>query len=115
MAATKTVTRPKRNETDEPEPTKPEVLEVVAEPASAPVKVKASKVNIEFRRRLAQGDHGAVVSEVQRLLTEKKLWNGPTDGRYGSMLARAVRQFQSVSGLKVHGEVDLITWKELVK
>jgi peptidoglycan hydrolase-like protein with peptidoglycan-binding domain len=72
-------------------------------------------VTVEFRRRLAQGDRGAVVSEVQRILAVKKLWDGPVDGRYGSMLARAVRQFQSVSGLKVHGEVDLITWKELVK
>jgi peptidoglycan hydrolase-like protein with peptidoglycan-binding domain len=66
-----------------------------------------------FRRRLEQGDHGPSVREVQRLLAAKGGWDGPEDGRYGTLLARALRVFQGGKGLKVSGEVDILTWEAL--
>lgn len=99
-----------------PEP----AVEAAPEPTPAPKATpKAAKptVNVEtdmiFRRRLEQGDHGPAVREVQRLLAAKGAWDGPQDGRYGTLLARAVRVFQGDKGLKINGEVDVLTWRAL--
>lgn len=85
-----------------------------AKPAAKTVPAKP-KVTTEmvFRRRMSQGDHGPAVAEVQRLLAAKGGWDGPTDGRYGTLLARAIRVFQGGKGLKVNGEVDRLTWEAL--
>jgi peptidoglycan hydrolase-like protein with peptidoglycan-binding domain len=98
-----------------------EVTESVkAEPTPAPKPTpkptpKSPEVvtSIIFRRRLSQGDHGPVVAEVQRVLAARGAWEGAQDGRYGTMLAKAVRQFQGSKGLKPTGEVDARTWEAL--
>lgn len=87
-----------------------DAIKAAPKPAKAQVPVKTDMV---FRRRLEQGDHGPAVKEIQRLLSLKGLWEGPQDGRYGTLLARAVRKFQGERGLKVNGEVDVRTWQEL--
>jgi peptidoglycan hydrolase-like protein with peptidoglycan-binding domain len=93
-------------------------VEVASEPTPAPrPKMAKAQVTVEtdmiFRRRLEQGDHGPAVREVQRLLAANGGWDGPQDGRYGTLLARAIRVFQGSKGLKVNGEVDVLTWKAL--
>lgn len=92
-----------------------QVVETEAPSVEKPKRVQVPTTAVTFRRRLSQGDRGAVVTEVQRILAARKLWDGPQDGRYGIMLARAVRRFQSDSGLRVTGEVDVNTWKVLTK
>lgn len=108
--------RRKAAETVSPEPAAEAAPEPTPAPKAAPKPVKA-QVSVEtdmiFRRRLEQGDHGPAVREVQRLLAARGAWDGPQDGRYGTMLARAIRVFQGSQGLKVNGEVDVLTWKAL--
>lgn len=85
-----------------------------ATPAAKPAPKAAPKpTDYIFKRRMSQGDHGPAVKEIQSLLAARGVWDGPVDGRYGSMLARAVRVFQGKAGLKVNGEVDTPTWKAL--
>jgi len=110
--------RPRRKAANAPAPVEPVAVEkadvkpVAAKPAP---KAAAPKVTTDmiFRRRLSQGDHGPAVAEVQRLLAAKGGWDGATDGRYGTLLARAVRVFQGSKGMKVTGEVDVRTWEAL--
>lgn len=84
------------------------------EPKTAPApKSAAVMTSLIFRRRLSQGDHGPVVAEVQRILSERGAWDGAQDGRYGTLLAKAVRQFQGSKGLKPTGEVDARTWEAM--
>lgn len=81
-------------------------------PKPAPARGRAA-TNLVFRKRMSQGDHGPAVAEVQKLLTSAGEWDGPADGRYGIMLARAIRKFQGSKNLKPTGEVDLLTWEAL--
>ena len=84
------------------------------EPKTAPApKSAAVMTSLIFRRRLSQGDHGPAVAEVQRILSERGAWDGAQDGRYGTLLAKAVRQFQAGKGLKPTGEVDARTWEAM--
>jgi len=82
----------------------------VEAPKPKPVKVQSAMV---FKKRLSQGDHGPAVDEVQRLLCARGFWDGAQDGRFGSMLAKAVRQFQGVSNIRPTGEVDAKTWEAM--
>lgn len=90
-------------------------------PAPAPeVKAEAPKAvktpsPLVFKRRLSQGDHGPAVAEVQRVLAAQGFFEGPQDGRFGTMMARALRQFQGANGLKPTGEVDIRTWEAMSK
>lgn len=76
-------------------------------------KAAKSKSVLVFKRRLSQGDHGPTIAEVQRVLTEQGEWEGPQDGRYGSLLAKAVRRFQGDNNIRPTGEVDLKTWEAM--
>jgi len=103
---------------DESKPRKRSV-KVEAEEASAATKPRATPATVQvtselrFKRRMSQGDHGPAVAEIQRLLCAKDFFEGSTDGRYGTLLAKAVRRFQGEKGLKVNGEIDILTWKAL--
>jgi peptidoglycan hydrolase-like protein with peptidoglycan-binding domain len=97
------------------------VEEARVEPTPAP-EVKAPAKSTEkvtttlmFKRRLSQGDHGPVVAEVQRVLAVQGFWDGAQDGRYGTLMAKAVRRFQGEKGLKPTGEVDVRTWEMMTK
>lgn len=84
-------------------------------PAPKPAAPKPAKpsTTMVFKRRMSQGDHGPAVAEVQRLLAEHGAFAGPQDGRFGIMLARALREFQGSKNLRPTGEVDLKTWEAL--
>lgn len=114
------MTDSKQPRTRRPAPKAPEPVveavapapEPVAAPKPAPTRTKPS-TSLVFRKRMSQGDHGPAVAEVQKLLASAGEWDGPTDGRYGIMLARSVRKFQGAKNLKPTGEVDLRTWEAL--
>lgn len=76
---------------------------------------KVSKVTspLVFKRRLSQGDHGPAVAEVQRVLSAQGMFEGAQDGRYGTLLAKAVRRFQGAKNIKPTGEVDARTWEAM--
>lgn len=99
-------------------PETPKVETPVAEAPKPAPKAEAPKVSkvtspLVFKRRLSQGDHGPAVAEVQRVLSAQGAWEGAQDGRYGTLLAKAVRQFQGAKGLKPTGEVDTRTWEAM--
>lgn len=115
-----TESKPTRSRTTKPAAA-PEPVEAVEAPAEAPKPTpkaeapKAAKATspLVFKRRLSQGDHGPAVAEVQRVLSVQGQWEGAQDGRYGTLLAKAVRQFQGSKGLKPTGEVDVRTWEAM--
>lgn len=98
----------KAEPTPEPTPVETPKPVVKAEP-----KQKKPSTTMVFKRRMSQGDHGPAVAEVQRLLSEHNAFAGPQDGRFGIMLARALREFQGSKNLRPTGEVDLKTWEAL--
>jgi len=113
-AMTETPKTTRRTSAVKPQPVvaKPATPEPVAKPTVKPtVKVESDLV---FRRRLSQGDHGPAIADVQKALTAAGFFDGPADGRYGTLLARAVRQFQDSKGMKPTGEVDAKTWEAVL-
>jgi peptidoglycan hydrolase-like protein with peptidoglycan-binding domain len=105
----------------EPDPVESAPVEVapepepVVEPAVVPVKAadKRSATMLELQRTMSQGDHGPRVEVVQKALADAGFFEGKQDGRYGTLLGRAVRQFQGSKGLRVTGEVNPQTWEAL--
>ena len=89
--------------------------EPVVEPAVVPVKVtdKRSATSLQLQRTMSQGDHGPRVEVVQKALANAGFFEGKQDGRYGTLLGRAVRHFQGSKGLRVTGEVNPQTWEAL--
>ena len=59
------------------------------------------------------GDTGPAVLTIQYLLRDKGYFEGECTGKYGEVTRRAVRQFQSDSGLEVTGDADLETCRAL--
>ena len=105
----------------EPDPVESAPVEVasepepVVEPAVVPVKAadKRSATMLELQRTMSQGDHGPRVEVVQKALADAGFFEGKQDGRYGTLLGRAVRHFQGSKGLRVTGEVNPQTWEAL--
>jgi hypothetical protein len=62
---------------------------------------------------LRQGDTGADVSRLQRLLAILGHDDSPIDGDFGPKTDRAVRSFQKSAGLKVDGLAGPDTWERL--
>ena len=111
----------RRRATAKPVETTETVEAVVETPVETPKpapKAEAPKVSkvtspLVFKRRLSQGDHGPAVAEVQRVLSAHGMFEGAQDGRYGTLLAKAVRRFQGAKDIKPTGEVDVRTWEAL--
>lgn len=107
--------------TAKPAPVETPVVESEAPVVEAPkpaAKTKAplrSALALELKRTLSQGDAGAQVKQCQELLAAKGFFTSPQDGHYGTRMARAVRQFQSVNGLRINGEINPTTWEVLAK
>ena len=105
----------------EPDPVESAPVEVapepepVVEPAVVSVKAadKRSATMRELQRTMSQGDHGPRVEVVQKALADAGFFEGKQDGRYGTLLGRAVRHFQGSKGLRVTGEVNPQTWEAL--
>jgi peptidoglycan hydrolase-like protein with peptidoglycan-binding domain len=109
-----------RRPAPKPEPvvevaTEAPVAEPTPAPAPAPKSTEKVTTTLMFKRRLSQGDHGPVVAEVQRVLAAQGFWEGAQDGRYGTLMAKAVRRFQGDRGIRPTGEVDVRTWEAMIK
>lgn len=68
----------------------------------------------------SQGDTGENVRLIQILLDEAAQKNPAlqplaADGTYGAATTAAVRDFQRAMGLIVSGDVDILTWNELIR
>lgn len=74
-----------------------------------------SALLIEGSRTLSQGDRGQRVEYAQRALTRKGFYDGPVDGRYGILLAKAVRKFQAAAGVNVTGDINARTWEAMFR
>ena len=64
---------------------------------------------------ISTGDRGQQVEIVQKALSFLGFFDGPPDGRYGIMLTKAVRQFQSVNNLRITGDINVATWEKLLE
>jgi peptidoglycan hydrolase-like protein with peptidoglycan-binding domain len=105
---------------DVPDPVEPAPVKVAPEPVVEPPAVVLEKVAnkrsatiLELQRTMSQGDHGPRVEVVQKALANAGFFEGKQDGRYGTLLGRAVRQFQGSKGLRITGEVNPQTWEAL--
>ncbi len=72
-----------------------------------------SALSLELRHTLSQGDIGGQVPQAQDRLVELGFDGFRMDGRYGTMMSKAVRRFQDSRGLKITGEVNGPTWEAL--
>jgi peptidoglycan hydrolase-like protein with peptidoglycan-binding domain len=62
---------------------------------------------------LSYGNEGDSVRELQRLLTEKGVYQGPVNGKFGPLTEEAVMNFQLGAGLEVDGIVGSETMNKL--
>ncbi|MDX5566726.1 peptidoglycan-binding domain-containing protein [Streptomyces sp. ID05-04B] len=71
-------------------------------PAPTPTAAASASADPDGAGTLRQGDGGPEVTELQRrLLRIPNVYdNGPTDGRYGSVLTEAVARFQLWYGIR---------------
>src|SRR5262245_31831366 len=65
--------------------------------------------------RLELGQEGEWVQYLHQTLEYQGFACGTADGRFGEVLADAVRQFQAARGLTADGVVDDDTWDALVR
>lgn len=77
--------------------------------------MKRSAALIEGARTMSMGDRNSRVLKAQGILFESKYYDGPLDGRYGIVLAKAVRKFQQDNQLPVTGDINASTWAALVE
>jgi peptidoglycan hydrolase-like protein with peptidoglycan-binding domain len=68
----------------------------------------------ELRPTLRFGDGGAVVSELQGMLSLLGYYPNPVDGRFDENTEAAVQAFQTDVGLIADGIVGPVTWQRLL-
>lgn len=73
--------------------------------------IKMEVVNV----MLKQGDRGAAVKKLQRILNLAGFDSGTVDGIFGKNTTKAVKEFQAAHDLKVDGIVGGRTWSVLDK
>ena len=76
-------------------------------------KPRRSALALELRHTLSQGDIGGQVKAAQEALIRLGFDEFKNDGRYGTLMGRAVRKFQESRGLRVTGEINAATWEAL--
>lgn len=64
---------------------------------------------------LKNGDKGAAVKELQKLLKNKGFYTGSIDGDFGPKTEAAVKKFQQSKGLTVDGVVGKRTYRHLLE
>ena len=74
---------------------------------------RRSALSLELKHNLAQGDRGGQVEAAQEALIKYGYKDFKNDGRFGTMMSKAVRRFQNDHGLKVTGEINAATWEAL--
>ena len=75
--------------------------------------MKRSEALLELRTTLSAGSRGGQVKMVQDYLRRVGLFNQDSDGHYGIVLSKAVRQFQQQAKLNVTGDVNPRTWEAM--
>jgi peptidoglycan hydrolase-like protein with peptidoglycan-binding domain len=68
---------------------------------------------LSLKHTLSQGDLGGQVKAAQDRLMKLGFDGFRDDGRYGTQMGKAVRQFQASRGLKVTGDINAATWEAL--
>ncbi len=63
---------------------------------------------------LAKGARGEVVRQLQSGLVAREVPLELVDGIYGNDTEAAVQVFQQLRGLPITGEVDIVTWREVL-
>jgi hypothetical protein len=79
----------------------------------APPPPKYSPLALALRRRIEQGDHGPIVTQIQQALTDRG-FDVKATSMFGIQTAKAVRQFQASVGIRPTGEVNRTTWEALM-
>lgn len=77
------------------------------------VKPRRSALALELRHTLSSGDLGGQVKAAQDRLIKLGFGDFKNDGRYGTLMTRAVRKFQASRGLKITGDINALTWEAL--
>jgi peptidoglycan hydrolase-like protein with peptidoglycan-binding domain len=79
---------------------------------SAPT-LKRSVLSLELKHTLSQGDIDGQVIKAQTALIKHGFTEFKNDGRYGTLMGKAVRRFQDSRGLRITGEINAGTWEAL--
>ena len=74
---------------------------------------RRSALALELKHTLSQGDLGGQVKAAQDALVKYGFDNFYVDGRFGSLMGKAVREFQKARGLRITGEINAGTWEAL--
>lgn len=74
---------------------------------------RRSVLSMELKHPLAQGDIGGQVNKAQDALLKLGFDDFKINGRFGSLMSKAVRRFQESRGLRITGEIDSRTWESL--
>jgi peptidoglycan hydrolase-like protein with peptidoglycan-binding domain len=90
---------------------KPSIKKTVA--ADPVPSVRRSLLWLELKHPLAQGDIGGQVHKAQDALFKLGFDDFKINGRFGSVMSKAVRRFQESRGLRITGEIDSRTWESL--
>lgn len=94
------------------EPTEKPVKKTTAKKVAAPApKVESDKPTI--KRRLEDGDSGPAVLWAQKRLYEMGYLAKEPNGRYGTLMSKAVRKWQEANGLKLTGVLNEHDWSLL--
>lgn len=76
---------------------------------------RRSTLSLELKHTLSQGDIGGQVIKAQTALMQHGFTEFKNDGRYGTLMGKAVRRFQDSRGLRITGEINAGTWEALFK
>jgi peptidoglycan hydrolase-like protein with peptidoglycan-binding domain len=79
----------------------------------APPAARRSALALELRHTLSSGDLGGQVKAAQDRLIQLGFDGFKNDGRYGSLMTKAVRRFQAARNLKITGDINAVTWEAL--
>lgn len=77
------------------------------------MKTRRSALALSLRHTLSSGDIGGQVKAAQDRLMQLGFDGFRNDGRYGTMMSKAVRRFQADRGLKITGDINAVTWEAL--
>lgn len=78
-------------------------------PTKEPEIVAQQPINAPEQFIISRGQKGEIVKTIQKKLRSKG-WNIETDGDYGKLTEKAVREFQLLNNLPATGEVDILTF-----
>ncbi|MEL6222788.1 MAG: peptidoglycan-binding domain-containing protein [Cyanobacteria bacterium J06627_8] len=98
--------------------TRPATQQVVVQTVPQPVVTRPSTDRVVVvppsNEVIYRGDSGQPVRQIQEILTDIEIYDGPITGYYGSLTEEAVARFQQRVGLDVNGITGPITWQALL-